>query len=153
MLKLQYFDHLWWRMDSLEKNPMLARFKEGGEGDSRGWNIWMASLTRWTWVWTNLVSWWWTGKPGVLQSMSSQRVRRDWVTKLIDWWNVYVSMLLSQFVLPHPSPPPIVYVIYVCISTSALQIESPVPSFWMPHACINTWYLFFFSFFYFLHSV
>ena len=50
--------------------------------DDRGWDGWMASLTRWTWVWANSGSWWWTGKPGVLQSMGLQRVRYDWATEL-----------------------------------------------------------------------
>ena len=49
----------------------------GGEGDDRGWDGWMASLTQWTWVWVNSGSWWWTGRPGVLQFMGSQRVRHD----------------------------------------------------------------------------
>ena len=55
------------------------RLKAGGEGDDRGW---MASLTQWTWVWVNSGIWWWTGSPGVLQSMGSQRVRHDWATSL-----------------------------------------------------------------------
>ena len=56
------------------------RLKAGGEGDGRGWDCWMASLTRWTWVWVNSGSWWWPGRPGVPQSMGSQRVRHvsDW---------------------------------------------------------------------------
>ena len=54
----------------------------GGERDDGGWDGWMASLTRWTWVWLNAGSWWWTGRPGVLQFMGSQRVRHDWVTEL-----------------------------------------------------------------------
>ena len=58
------------------------RLKAGGEGDDRGWDVWMASPTRWTWVWVNFESWWWTGKPGVLQSMGSQRVRHNWATEL-----------------------------------------------------------------------
>ena len=49
------------------------RLRAGGEGDSRGWDSWMASPTRWTWVWANCRSWWWTGRPGVLQSMGLQR--------------------------------------------------------------------------------
>ena len=53
------------------------RLKAGGEGDDRRWDGWMASLTRWTWVWESSRSWWWTGKPGVLQSMGSQRVRHN----------------------------------------------------------------------------
>ena len=54
----------------------------GGEGDGRGWNGWMASPTRWTWVWVNSGSWWWTGRPRVLWFMGSQRVGHDWVTEL-----------------------------------------------------------------------
>ena len=52
------------------------------EVDDRGWDGWMTSLTQWTWVWVNSGSWWWTGRPGVLQSMGSQRVRHDWATEL-----------------------------------------------------------------------
>ena len=54
----------------------------GGEGDDRGWDGWMASPTRWTWVWVNSRSWWWTGRPGMLWFMESQRVRHDWATEL-----------------------------------------------------------------------
>ena len=54
----------------------------GGEGDDRGWDGWIASPTRWTWVWVNSGSWWWTGRLGVLQFMGSQRVRHDWATEL-----------------------------------------------------------------------
>ena len=58
------------------------RLRVGGEGDYSGWDGWMASLTQYTWVWVNSGNWWWTGKPGMLQSMGSQRVRHDWVTEL-----------------------------------------------------------------------
>ena len=54
----------------------------GGEGDDRGWDGWMASPTRWTWVWVDSGSWWWTGRPGVLRFMGSQRVEHDWATEL-----------------------------------------------------------------------
>ena len=54
----------------------------GEKGDYRGWDGWMASLTRWTWVWVNSGSWWWIGRPGVLRFMGSQRVGHDWVTEL-----------------------------------------------------------------------
>ena len=57
-------------------------FGAGGEGDDRGWDGWMASLTRWTWIWVNFGSWWWTGRPGVLRFMGSQRVGHDWATEL-----------------------------------------------------------------------
>ena len=56
--------------------------RAGREGDDRGWNGWMASLTQWTWVWVNSRSCWWTGRPGVLQFMGSQRVGHDWATEL-----------------------------------------------------------------------
>ena len=81
-LKLQYFGHLMWRVGSLEKPWCWERSKAGGEGDDRGWDGWMASPTQWAWVWVNPRSWWWTGRPGVLQSMGSQRVRHDWATEL-----------------------------------------------------------------------
>ena len=53
-----------------------------GEGADRGSDVWMASLTQWTWIWVSSGTWWWTGRPAVLQSMGSQRVGHDWVTKL-----------------------------------------------------------------------
>ena len=56
----------------------------GGEGDDRGWDGWLASLTRWTWVWVNSGSWWWTGRPGVLWFMGSQKVGHDWATELTE---------------------------------------------------------------------
>ena len=56
--------------------------KAGREGDNREWDSWMASLTQWTWVWVDSGSWWWTGRPGVLQSMGSQKVGHDWTTEL-----------------------------------------------------------------------
>ena len=58
------------------------RLKAGGEGDDRRWDGWMASPTWWTWVWASSRSWWWTGKPGMLHSMGSQRAGRDWATEL-----------------------------------------------------------------------
>ena len=54
----------------------------GGEGDDRGWEGWMASPTRCTWVWVNFGNWWWTGRSGMLWFMGLQRVRRDWATEL-----------------------------------------------------------------------
>ena len=81
-LKLKHFGHLMWRTDSFEKSLRLGKIKVGGEGDDRGWDSWMASLNQFTWVWVNSGWWWWTGKPGVLQSMGSQRVRHDWEIEL-----------------------------------------------------------------------
>ena len=58
------------------------RLKERGEGDDRGWDGWMASLTQWTWVWVISGSWWWTGRPSVVQFMALQRVEHNLETKL-----------------------------------------------------------------------
>ena len=82
-LKLQYFGHLMRRVDSLERLWCWEGLGARGEGDDRGWDGWMASLTRWTWVWVNSGSWWWTGRPGMLWFMGSQRVGHDWATDLI----------------------------------------------------------------------
>ena len=81
-LKLQNFGHLIQRTDSLERPWCWERLKAGGEGDDRGYDGWMASPTRWTWVWVNSGSWWWTGKPDMLQSIGLQRIGHDWVTEL-----------------------------------------------------------------------
>ena len=98
------------------------RWRGGGEGGDRGWDGWMTSLTQWTWVWINSRSWWWTGRPGVLQSLRSQSQ-----TQLSDWtelnWTVFTMLYITsqdlfyscKFVpfgpfllfcptLPHPSP-------------------------------------------------
>ena len=58
------------------------RLRAEGEGDDTGSDGWMASLTQWTWVWVDSGSWWWTGRPGMLQFMGSQSVRHEWVTEL-----------------------------------------------------------------------
>ena len=102
-LKLQYFGCLMQRTASLEKPWCWERLKAGGEGNDRGWDGWMASPTQWTWVWVNSGIWWWTGRPGVLQSMGSQSQ-----TQLSDWteltlWNCqttdYCAVLYSQVYL------------------------------------------------------
>jgi len=64
------------------KDSCWERLREGGKGDDRGWDGWMASLTQWTWVWVNSGKWWWTGRPGVLWFMGWQRVGHDWATEL-----------------------------------------------------------------------
>ena len=71
----------WWEKLIYWKRPWCwERLKAGGEGDDRGWDGWLASLIHWTWVWANSRRWWRMAKPGVLQSMGSQRVRHNWVT-------------------------------------------------------------------------
>ena len=81
-LKLQSFGHLMWRVDSLEKTLMLGGIGGKREGGNRGWDGWMASSTWRMWVWVNSRCWWWTGRPGVLRFMGSQRVGHDWATEL-----------------------------------------------------------------------
>ena len=76
--KLQYFGYLMWRSDSFEKTLMLWKI----EGRRRRGQQRMASPTRWTWVWVTSGSWWWTGRPIMLQVMGPQRVGHDWVTEL-----------------------------------------------------------------------
>ena len=72
------------------KNWLTGKAPDAGkdwrqeEKGMTGWDDWMASLTQWTWVWVSFGSWWWTGRPGVLWSMGSQRVGHDWATEL-DW--------------------------------------------------------------------
>ena len=78
------------------------RLKARGEGDVRGWDGWMASLTHWTWVWINSRCWWWTGRPGVLQFIGSQRVGHDWATELTEliWtllWELLYKCLSPNF--------------------------------------------------------
>ena len=76
-LKLQYFGRLMQRTYSFEKTLMLGKIEVGGEGEERGWDGWMTAPTQWAWVWVNSNSWWWTGRPGLLQSIESQRVGHD----------------------------------------------------------------------------
>ena len=66
----------------LKRPWCLERLRAGGKRDDRGWDGWMASPAQWTWVWVNFGNWWRTGKPGMLQSMGSQRVGHDWATEL-----------------------------------------------------------------------
>ena len=99
----------WWEELTHLKRPWYwERLMTGGEGDDRGWYGWMASPTRWTWVWIGSGRWWWTRKPGMLQSMRSQRVGRDWTE--LNWWILSVTILLWCFsnddfifhsILPH----------------------------------------------------
>ena len=102
ILNIHWKDWCWsWNSNNLAtwceelthwKRPWCwKRLRVGGEGDDRGWDGWMASLTQWTWVWVSSRSWWWTGRPGMLKSMRSQRVRHDWATEL-NWWSFFMEM-------------------------------------------------------------
>ena len=101
VLKIHWKDWCWsWNSNTLAtwceelthwKRPWCwERLKAGEEGDDRGWDGWMASLTRWTWVWANSGSWWQTGKPGMLQSMESQRIRHDRGTEM-NWNEAFLN--------------------------------------------------------------
>ena len=94
------------------KDPDAGRdLWAGGEWDDRGLDGWMASPTRWTWVWVNSGSWWWTGRPGVLWFMGSQRVGHDWATEL-NWiksdkyksyWASLKHIKHSKYILCYPT--------------------------------------------------
>ena len=87
-LKLQNTMATWCEeLTHLKRLWCWERLKAGGEGDNRRWDGWIASPTRWTRVWVSSGSWWWTGKPGVLQSTGSQRVGQGWATEL-NWTDV-----------------------------------------------------------------
>ena len=81
-LKLQYLATLCEDLTHWKRPWCWERLMTGGEGDDREWDGWMASPTRWTWVSARSGSWWWTGRPGMLQSMGLQRTRHNWVTEL-----------------------------------------------------------------------
>ena len=142
-VKLQYFGHLMQRTDSLEKTMMLGKIKGGRRRDDRGWDGWMASPTQWTWVWVNSRSWWWTGRPGVLRFMGSQRVGHDWATELnwTEWCHIHPSPLFwmpslsiwikqtnTQEILPRLPPSEI-------SSFSSLQ-EQPIQIFILTVTCL-----------------
>ena len=77
-----------------------GRLRARGEGGDRGWDGWMASPTQWTWVWVNSESWWWTGRPGVLWSMGSRRVRHE------EFIQIHVHWVSDTFQPCHPLSPP-----------------------------------------------
>ena len=106
-LKLQYFGHLVRRADSLEKTPTLGEIAGRRRRGNRGWDGWMASPTRWTWVWASSRRWWRTGKPRVLQSMGSQRVGRDFSSaQSLSHDHSLQPQGLQHTGLPCPSPSP-----------------------------------------------
>ena len=68
------------------------RLKAGEKGDDRGWDGWMTSPTRYSWVWASFGRWWWTGKPSLLQSMGSQRVGHNWMIELMNMEKSFQSV-------------------------------------------------------------
>ena len=117
-----------WRTDSLEKTLMLGEDWRQEEKGETGWDGWMASLIRWTWVWAGSGSWWWTGGPGVLQSMQSQRVGHDWGTEP-NWWNASLCVLvLHTHTQTHTHMCECVYIYMTCIHTYVHVWCTPVLS-------------------------
>ena len=101
----------------------------GGEGDNRGWDGWMALLIWWTWVWVNSGSWWWTGRPGMLRFMGSQRVRHDWATEL-NWtfgWSKYLSKDLEAL-----APAMIKALLLLAL------VKACVAALWRQSSCLST---------------
>ena len=92
--------HLMWRTD-IGKDPDAGiDWGQEEKGTTRGWDGWMSSPTRWTWVSVSSGSWWWTGKPGMLQSMGLQRISHNWATEL-DWTDcMYTALLSGQEFIP-----------------------------------------------------
>ena len=117
-LKLHSFGHLRWRTTHWKRSWRWERLKAGGVENDRGWDGWMASPTRWTWVWASSGSWWWTGKPGVLQSMGSQRVGHGWVTEQQQYIHMCVYVIVMTIPLrlcshpPIPPPPPCPFCVF-----------------------------------------
>ena len=93
-LKLQYFGHLMQRVDSLGKTLMQGGIEGRRRRGRQRMDGWMPSPTRWMWVWVNSGSWWWIGRPGMLQFMGSQRAGHDWVTELN--WSSLLALKLHE---------------------------------------------------------
>ena len=96
-LKLQYFATWCKELTHLKRPWCWERLKAGGERDNRGWDGCMASLTQWTRVWVNSRSWWWTGRPGMLQFMGSQSQ-----TQLSDWTELNQTTAVTSHRKPLP---------------------------------------------------
>ena len=85
-----------------EKSWLIGKDSDAGRIGGRrrrgwqGWDGWIASLTQWTWVWVNSRSWWWTGRPGVLRFMGSQRVGHYWATEL-NWYRYFPKHLMNVY--------------------------------------------------------
>ena len=137
VLNIQWKDWCWtWNSNTLVtwceelthwKRPRSwERLKVGGEGEDGGWDGWMASLTRWTSIWVNSGSWWWTGRPGVLRFMGSHKVGHNWATEL-NWTTPrqYIKMQRHYFANKGLSSQTVVFpaVIYGCDSWNIKRAE------------------------------
>ena len=123
-LKLQSFGHLMWRTDSLEKTLKLGKI-ESGRKRGRQRMRWLDGITdSMDWVYVSSGSWWWTGKPIMLQTMESQRVRHNWVTEL-NWIDMSHSQLLVLFLL-------IIYSFSFFCSKNIINLISVLTIWWCP---------------------
>ena len=138
-LKLQYFGQLTWRTDSLKKTLMLGKTEGRRRRGQQRMRQLDAPLTRRTWVWASSGSWWWTGKPGMLQFMGSQRVWHDWATEL-SWTGLYLlevshcsvaklCLTLQPHGLQHARLP--------CPSTTPRACSNSCSSSWWCHPTIS----------------
>ena len=140
-LKLQTFGHLWCEELTYWKRPWCWEgLKVGGEGDDRGWDDWMASLTQWTWVWVNSGSSWWTGRPGMLQSMGSQRVD---TTERLNWTCMKCSLGIFNFLEDLLSFIFYYFPLFLCIDH---QEGFPISPCYSLELCIQMGISFLFSF-------
>ena len=133
-LKLQYFGHWCEELTHLKRLWCWERLKAGGEGDDRGWDGWLALLTQWTWVWASSGSWRWTGKPCMLQSMGSQRVRHNWT----DWYSKQnkEDIFMAITVLVSVTSVVVVTGVYNCVFQNSFCI-----SFALSKHLICSWFL------------
>ena len=136
MLKLKLHTLATWCKELTHwKRPRCwERLKAGGEGNNRGWDGWMASLTRWTWVWISSRCWWWTGRPGMLQPVGLQRVRRDWATELN--WTAEL-LLASQVSLFERIHLPVQEIQETCVWS--LVKQDPLEEEMVTHSSILAW--------------
>ena len=112
------------------------RLRAGGEGDDTRWDGWMTSPTRWTWVWASSRSWWWTGKPGVLQSMGSKsRDRPEW-RKKNNYTHIYATGSLcctpQTLQINHAS-------VKICVPTDKISGFSIASMTWVKYQFKDYW--------------
>ena len=129
MLKLKLNTLATWceELTHLKRPRCWERLREGGDGDDRGWDGWMASLTQWTWVWANSRNWWWAGKPGELHSIRSQRDRHNWAMNWTDRKAAMNLLLILRITLSKPW-----YLIMCCTSLNTSPDSSIVFCHYLP---------------------
>ena len=133
-LKIQYFGHLMWRANSLEKTLMLGKIEGKGRGE-RGRDGWMASLTQWTWVWANSGRVWRIEEPGMLQSMRSQRVRQDLVTEQENClWSDFVWILSFALLFSLSSCPVLIHD-FLELGSISKDLYIPIPDNFCTDLC------------------